>query len=301
VKVVVLGGGVSPERDVSLRSAMAVASALQEVGFESVEIDPSTADFLETIDQESIVFPILHGAGGEDGTIQKTLENLALPFLGSGSESSKSCFDKWITREVLQQHGLPVAQGEHVTIRSYDDSKLRHKPHVLKAVGGGSSIGTYMVHDLQQISKTKVEEVFTVSEWAVVEEFVEGVEITIPILDMTALPVIEIKPPTGGEFDYENKYNGQTQETCPAVSIDEITQVKAQKVAEEAHRVLGCRHLSRVDLIVRSDNSFVILEVNTIPGMTDQSLYPKSAQVAGLTFPHLMKRFIEMVKRDYEI
>lgn len=136
---------------------------------------------------------------------------------------------------------------------------------------------------------------------AVIEELIEGVEITVPVLDNKALPVIEIKPPPGDEFDYDNKYNGETEEICPPVSVSKELQRVAQDYAEKAHAMLGCRHLSRSDFIVASDGRVVMLELNTMPGMTDQSLYPKSAKVAGIDFPELMKKFASLVKRDFKI
>lgn len=301
MKITVLGGGDSPEREVSLRSSAAVAEALATEGYEVERLDPKDIEVLNSIPGGSIVFPILHGYHGEDGFIQAELEERKLPYLGSGSKASADCFDKWKTRELLKQSGLPVALGEHVDKATYPNSQLKKGPHVLKAVGGGSSIGTYIVRDPGAVSEAAVNGVFAVSDMAVVEELVEGVEITVPILDGTALPVIEIQPPKEQEFDYENKYNGLTQELCPPVSISGEVQKTAQVLAEKAHTVLGCRHLSRVDMIVRPDNSMVILEINTMPGMTDQSLFPKSARAAGIEFPALMSRCVEMVRRDYEM
>lgn len=301
MKITVLGGGDSPEREVSLRSAAAVADALATEGFDVTQLDPADIQVLDSIPGGSIVFPILHGYHGEDGYVQSELDARNLPYLGSGSKASADCFDKWKTRQLLEQLGLAVALGEHVDKASYPASQLKNGPHVLKAVGGGSSIGTYIVRNPGDISESGVKGVFAVSDTAVVEELVEGVEITVPILDGTALPVIEIQPPKEQEFDYENKYNGLTQELCPAVSISGEVQKTAQVLAEKAHAGLGCRHLSRVDMIVRPDSSMVILEINTMPGMTDQSLFPKSAHAAGIPFPALMSRCVDMVRRDYEL
>jgi D-alanine-D-alanine ligase len=299
VKVIVLGGGDSPERNISLRSAEAVSVGLTTAGFETVDLDPIDLNMLDTIEAGAIVFPILHGKNGEDGVIQKALEARNLSYLGSDSKSSEACFDKWTTRLALEKAGLPIARGEHVDAHTYETSDLRSEPHVLKAVGGGSSIGTYIVHDPSRIDVQEIKKVFAVSDKAVVEELVEGVEITVPVLDNHSLPVIEIKPPENEEFDYRNKYNGKTQELCPPVSIDQAAQRLAQEYALRAHKTLRCRHLSRIDMIIRPDGGMVLLEINTIPGMTDQSLYPKSAKTAGIEFPELMSRFVEMVKRDY--
>lgn len=299
MKIVVLGGGDSTEREVSLRSAKAVTNALEIAGYEVISLDPANHSVLDFIESGTIVFPILHGNNVEDGTIAKELESRKLPFLGSDSKSSKICFDKGLARQAFREAGLPIAVGDVVNQKTYGNHPLTKLPHVLKINEGGSSIGTYLIFDPTNIDQNKVTEVFALGENAVIEELVEGVEITVPILDGKALPVIEIKPPENEEFDYLNKYNGKTQEICPPVSINEVIQKHAQNLAEQAHKLLGCRHLSRVDFIVRPDGSMVLLEINTMPGMTDQSLYPLGAKVAELTFPQLMARFVELVKRDY--
>jgi D-alanine-D-alanine ligase len=297
--ITVLGGGDSTERAVSLRSAKAVSEALIEAGFEVVNLDPINIIVLDSIDPDSIVFPILHGNNCEDGKIQRELEKRNLYFLASDSKASKNCFDKDLARQAFHNAGLPIADGDVVTNETYRNHPLITKPHVLKVNEGGSSIGTYLVNNPELIDETKVKEVFSLDNRAILEELVFGVEITVPILDGEPLPVIEIKPPEDEEFDYLNKYNGKTQEICPPISIDESAQKQAQNFAVQAHNTLGCRHLSRVDFIVRPDGSMVMLEINTMPGMTDQSLYPIGAKAAGLSFPTLMKLFVEMVKRDY--
>lgn len=302
MNVLVLGGGSSTERAVSLRSAAAVAEALVQAGYRVRQADPRDGPkIFNSLPADTIVFPILHGTGGEDGEIQEMLEEHQLPYLGSRVESSRTCFDKTKTRAAFQAAGLPVAEGDMVDEISYHHHHLTKKPHALKVNRGGSSIGTYLVSDPAKIDMQKVHEVFALDDQAVLEELVEGVEITVPVMDKKALPVIEIKPPVNEEFDYLNKYNGKTQEICPPISIDKQTQQQAQRYAVHAHQALGCRHLSRVDIIVKADNSMVLLEINTMPGMTNQSLYPLAAKAAGMTFPQLMDHFVNLVKRDYGI
>jgi D-alanine-D-alanine ligase len=294
--VVVLGGGNSPEREVSLRSAKSVATALETAGFRVAQLDPANADLSGIPRDDVIVFPILHGAGGEDGIIQQELESLGLPYLGSDSQASAICFDKGKTRLAMKEAGLPIARGDVVTADTYPNNPLALEPHVLKVTTGGSSIGTYIVKDPDAIDQAKVDEIFQLGSEAVIEQLVMGVEITVPVLGKRALPVIEIRPPADAEFDYENKYNGATAELCPPESIDQATQQRAQTLAEQTQQALGCRHLSRTDMIVRPNGEFILLEINTMPGMTDQSLYPKAAAVAGLSMPQLMKLFVSMVE-----
>lgn len=298
--IVVLGGGDSPEREVSLRSAAGVEKALKEAGYKTKFLDPR--DEIQQLDEfnpkTTLVFPILHGAGGEDGEIQKILDEKGFRYLGSGSKASEAAFDKSKTKEILIKNGLPNAGGGIVDATSYFTHELIKKPHVLKVTTGGSSIGTVVVKTPGEFSKEHImENVFSYGDKAVIEEFVEGQEISVPVFGKRALPIIEIIPPEGGNFDYKNKYNGATTELCPPEHIDKKTQEYCKKLAVSVHQAVGCRHLSRVDMIVRPDGSAVVLEINNMPGMTDQSLYPKAAKVEGLTFPQLMKEFVKMVKK----
>lgn len=303
MKILVLGGGNSPERDVSLRSAAAVSEALSVAGYEVITADPRDGlGALDSLASGDMVFPILHGAEGEDGVFQKIFEDKQLAFLGSVSSVSQNCFDKGIARKIMADGGVPLAQGAaDVTAETYRINPLISRPHVLKAQRGGSSIGTYLVKDPANTNQAKVDEVFNLDTFAVVEELVEGTEITVPVLDGKALPVIEIIPPENGEFDYENKYNGKSRELCPAESLNEEQQKTAQELAERVHTLFGCRHLSRVDIIVRPSGEMVVLEINTMPGMTAQSLYPLSASVGGKPMPELMKTFVTLVSRDYNL
>lgn len=298
MKILVVGGGHSAEREVSLRSSDAVIRAARKAGFHVEFADPKTdKNFIDDISSDTIVFPMIHGMGGEDGYLQSILEDMNVPYLGCDSESSANCFDKWKTRLILEEAEIPMAKAELVTRKTYKHSKLGKKPHVLKIVHGGSSIGTLVVQDPDAVSEVKISEIFDMEQVAVIEELVSGIEVTVPVLDQTALPAIEVHPPEGGFFDYINKYNGKTKELCPPPSLTEDQHSKSQRLAERVHKAMKCRHLSRVDMIMRPDGTFVVLEINTIPGMTDQSLYPKSAQVYGLSMPELIKKFAELITR----
>ncbi len=304
MKIIVLGGGDSPEREVSLRSAKSVAAAAKRAGYDVEEIDPKfELDRLNKIANDTIVLPILHGKNGEDGAIQQELEKRQLPFLGSDSNTSKLCFDKWQTHQKLQAAGLPVPIATAVTRESYPLRQEAIAPHVLKIVHGGSSIGTLMVPhpDPTQLRNSRVDAIFQMEKRALIEQLIEGTEVTVPVLDHITLPVIEIIPPENEEFDYRNKYNGRTQEICPPKSLNQEMQSKVRMLAEKVHRTMGARHLSRVDIMVDKNQNLYILEINTMPGMTEQSLYPKAAAVAGLNMQQLVEKFIELVKRDYNL
>lgn len=300
--IYVLGGGNSLEREVSLRSSAAVADALETAGYTVERIDPQNGlEFLTTVPKDAIVFPILHGAEGEDGIIQAAMEAQGLAYLGTTSKAAQKCMNKDIARSMFADAGLIVAEGGRVDKHTYHLHPLYSRPHVLKTQSGGSSIGTYLVPDSSTIDQQRVDEIFTLDDEAIIEELIEGIEITVPVLDSTALPVIEIWPPTGKSFDYENKYNGESREICPAESVSDEIQTRAREVAEKAHAIMNCRHLSRTDLFVRPNGELVVLEINTMPGMTSQSLYPKSASVAGIPMPQLVQKFVELVERDYKI
>ncbi len=298
-KVIVLGGGNSPEREISLRSSQAVVRAASRAGYEVEIIDTKHGfEVLDSIDAQSVVLPMLHGIGGEDGEIQAELEKRRLLFLGTGSKASDLAFDKWRTKQLLNSHALTTPKGALVSRAEYAHHPLSREPHVLKANRNGSSIGIYIVYNSSKIDKHKVDKVFEYGEQALLEELIQGIEITVPILGNQTLPVIEIIPPKGEEFDYENKYNGETQELCPPRHVDTAVQKRAQEVAYLAHRTLGCLHLSRTDIMIDKDNQLFVLEVNTTPGMTDQSLYPKSAKVAGLDFATVVKKFVELAQTE---
>lgn len=292
--IIVAYGGISPERAVSIRSGKSVAAAAKRAGFEVHELLVDDPSDIERLDSQIPVLPILHGSYGEDGGVQRQLENKKIPYFGSNSSVSGVCFDKAISRERLLANNLPVAIGQTVSRTDYYGAPLRQQPHVLKVARGGSSIGTYIVRDPSLLADEKVKEVFRLDEKAVVEELIVGLEITVPIFGDRALPVIEIKPPEDAEFDYENKYNGKTAELCPAPSLSEAKRKEVSELALLAHKALGCRHLSRVDIMLKGNGEPVILEVNTMPGMTKTSLFPKSAKVAGMEMPELIKQSVRM-------
>ena len=300
MKILVLGGGLSPERQVSLRSAKNIANAARAAGFEVQEADP--ADGFSILDglKDTVVFPILHGKNGEDGVIQKELEDRKLPYLGSSSQASAECFDKWQSRTLMQEAGIPMPKAYLVNEKTYRTQALASLPHVLKIVHGGSSIGVLIVRDPSKVAEHEINEIFAMEEQAVLEELIGGTEITIPILGNKALPVIEIRPPTNAEFDYENKYNGATAELCPAESVSAELQAQARVLAEKVHQATNCRHLSRVDMMLDKSGQLYVLETNIMPGLTEQSLYPKAAAVAGYDMPKLIKQFVDLVKQDFK-
>jgi D-alanine-D-alanine ligase len=297
MKVLVLLGGISNEREVSLRSGRAVIDALKANGQGVFEYDTEKgfdglAEFLGKVD---CVFPILHGKGGEDGTVQAELEKLGLKYLGSDSKVSKICYDKVEFKEILERLGIPTPKGEVVTKQSIAASPLIRSPYVLKPIDGGSTIDAYIIRD--PANQSYDPRVFDHYQLMLLEELVEGIEITVPVLGSAALPVIEVIPPEGKEFDYENKYNGATQELCPPLHVDEAKQKEVQELAVLIHKEVGARHISRTDMIIDKEGKNWVLELNTIPGLSDQSLTPVAAKVAGMDMVALAQKFVDMVMK----
>jgi D-alanine-D-alanine ligase len=295
MKILVLGGGNSAEREVSLRSSQSVQAGLTALGHDVVFRDAreDAAKIKQAAADCDLVFPILHGTGGEDGTIQRLLDQTGTPYLGSGAEASALCFDKAKLISVIAAAGVNVPAGELVTADSFAQSPLTQRPFVLKPVADGSTVGCYIARQLPY-DEAKAMELLEHYGTMLLEELVTGTELTVPVLGEKALPVIEIVPPQGKEFDYENKYNGATAELCPPEHIAAADQARAQRLAEKVHQLAGARHLSRTDMILRPGGELVVLEINTLPGMTSQSLYPKSAAVAGYSWTQLLEQFIKL-------
>ncbi|HEY6736376.1 MAG TPA: D-alanine--D-alanine ligase [Candidatus Saccharimonadia bacterium] len=295
--ILVLGGGNGSERGVSLRSSAAVREALHELGHTVTAGDPrdGEAAVVAAARAADLVFPILHGVGGEDGTVQRWLDAAGRPYLGSDAAASELCFNKQRLLDRAARHGIAVPAGGVVTRAEFAASELKDAPFVLKPVADGSTIGCLIVRSMPY-DQRRVRELFKQYGQMILEELVEGIELTVPVLGDKALPVIEIIPPAGQEFDFDNKYNGATAELCPPQHVPAEAQHRAQQLAENVHQLAGCRHLSRTDMILRPDGQLVLLEINTLPGLTNQSLYPRSANVAGLSFGQLIDRFVAMLR-----
>lgn len=296
--VLVIGGGPSEERVISSLSSKAVFGALESQGYqvEYYDWDGSRQWLNDNLSRFDVVLPILHGAGGEDGIIQKILEDAKAVYLGSNSEVSALCFDKTRSLQKMLDLGITIPEGQIVTHEQYKAHPLYNVPHVLKPYDGGSSIDTYILSDPKDRPEELIEQSFTKHPKMLIEQFIEGVEITVPILDGELMPIIEICPPKNGTFDYINKYNGATIELCPARHLTLEQQNIANDWALKIYRSFGCRHLARIDMIVAEDDIYV-LEVNTLPGMTDKSLYPKSPAAIGIDFKALVVRLVELAQK----
>ncbi len=296
MNVLIIGGGISDEREVSLRSSASVYEAVSSLGHETEYYD-WRGDYVwleSNIGRFEVVLPILHGRGGEDGQIQQFLESKNKLFLGTNAKPSKVCFSKTDTKKVLRSNLINTPKGQEVNYDQYFTSDLSNSLHILKPIEGGSSIDMLIGVEKHDVDSQQLEKLFAKHKTMLLEQFIGGNEITVPVLDGYDLPVIEIIPPAGETFDYTNKYNGKTRELCPPIHVSQALQDKATELAKRAHSALGCRHISRVDIII-SDEDFYVLEVNTMPGLTSKSLFPLSAEVAGMDMPKLMSYCIDLV------
>lgn len=304
-KLVVLAGGWSDEREVSLESGEACAKALAEAGFSDVTLlDVAAPDFVGALVSGGydVAFVAMHGRYGEDGCIQGMLEVLHLPYTFSGVLASAMGTEKEVAKAIYRQAQIPVPEGVDlpgdVALTDKQAEELVANlglPVFVKPAANGSSYGITKVTSVRQLARA----VARAGEGGcrvLVESCVEGTEITVPVVgneEPEALPVVEIV--TNAEFyDLKVKYEPSELHHVIPARIPEESYARAQELAIRAHRALGCRGASRSDFIVRADGIPVILETNTIPGMTEMSLLPDSARHAGISFPDLCKRFVEL-------
>lgn len=300
-KIGILMGGPSSERDISLKSGQAVYQALTESGFDTVAIDIKTDKREENINlikshKINVAFLALHGRFGEDGQMQEILDILKVPYTGSGVQASRLAMDKIASRNIFGLAGLKVPRYSPEDKVSYHNNwRIKNNfalPLVVKPATGGSSIGLSIVDKREDLDKS-ADLAFHYDEKIIIEEYIKGREVTVGILQEAALPVIEIIPQKNF-FDYEAKYKpGMTDYIVPA-KLDNATAEKIQKTALSAHKLLGCFGCSRVDIILNKDNIPFILELNTIPGLTETSLLPKAAKESGIEFSQLCIKLIQL-------
>ena len=293
-KIAVLKGGPGSEREVSLKSAESVVEALKALGAEVVEIDVTTRDF-DVPEDVVVVVNIIHGTFGEDGELQTILEQKGVAYTGAGVETSRIAFDKNLSKERFIAAGVPTPRSQILQLDGVDQLNLP-LPVVVKPPREGSSVGVHIVHTPEELEAALADARKFGSD-TLVEEFVDGKELTVGVLGGEALPVIHIEP-VSGFYDINNKYpwmsgTGKTNYHCPA-DLDLETTQRVQEAALAAMKAVGVEVYGRVDLMLRADGQTFVLEINTIPGMTVSSLLPKAARVAGLEFPQLMERIIEL-------
>lgn len=304
-RVLVLAGGLSHERDVSLRSGRRVAEALREIGLD-VERRDADADLLAALrrDPPDVVFPLLHGVQGEDGAIQEVLSLAELPYVGSEPAACRQTFDKPVAKAIVARAGIatpPAAVLPQSTFRELGAGVLLDAlvarlglPVVVKPDRGGSALGTSVVHTADDLPAAMVE-CFAYGEAAMVERWVDGTEVAVAVLDTgagpQALPAVEIVPESGS-YDYHARYTAGATEYFVPARLDAPAAQAVAEAAVVAHQTLGLRDLSRTDLIVDADGVAWLLDVNVAPGMTETSLLPQAVRAAGLDLGVLTRELL---------
>jgi D-alanine-D-alanine ligase len=301
VRVALLKGGRSAEREVSLNTGAQVAEALQGSGFSVIEIDTGDADFVTQLSEARahVAFICLHGRFGEDGTVQGLCELLELPYVGSGVLASALAMDKVMSKHFFACSAIPtpeyvvVQRGQNIDMDAIV-AALGEKL-VVKPANEGSAIGVTIVHEYAELPAA-VGTAFKYDRSVLIERFISGVEVTVAVLGNEhpmALPTLEIVP-EHEFYDYDSKYlPGMSRHIIPA-RISPEARAECERLSVATHAALGCRGMSRADLIVAEDDTCYVLETNTIPGMTSTSLLPDAARAAGIEFPALCKRLVEL-------
>lgn len=295
ILIAVLMGGPGSEREVSLASGRAVLEALKGHGLNAVAVDV-TSHSLELPEGTGLCFNTIHGTFGEDGEMQEILDTMNMPYTGAGAESSRLAFDKVASKEVFVANGVPTPASETVDCSAGAKLPTMSPPYVVKPPREGSSVGVHIVQD-QSEAIDAMEDAAKYGDEVLVEQFVEGLELTVGVLEGVALPVVHIAP-RSGFYDMKNKYpwlndDGGTDYYCPA-DLDEATTKAVQEAALAAHSALGIEVYSRVDVLLDKEGKPYVLEANTIPGMTASSLLPKAAQVAGYGFGSLCEKIADL-------
>lgn len=303
-KVLVLMGGTSEEREVSLNSGNNVYKALEQKGFQVEALDLSKDNLSRIADiAPDVVFIALHGKNGEDGTVQGYLDLLGIPYTGSGVATSAICMNKILTKKLLSYEGLPTPDFIIMKKKTFDQAafvvrSLVQKfglPMVVKAATQGSSIGTYIVKKEDEILPA-IEAAFQYDQDVLIEKYIDGILLTVSVLgneNPCILPIIEIT--SNNEFyDYESKYTpGMCEHLIPA-RINEDLQNKIARISEETYKSLACRGFARIDFMVDRKGQPYILEINTIPGLTNMSLVPDAARAVGISYEDLIERLVKL-------
>ncbi len=285
--IAVLMGGPSAEREISLRTGAACVLALREGGYEVTEVVVEDGNFVVP-DGTDLAFISLHGTFGEDGQVQDILNARGIPFTGASADVSRITIDKEKTKEKFRQHGVPTPEGQLVKRIEEITVPL---PVFIKPNSQGSSVGSRSASTPEELAAAMAD-ALKFDSAVIVEQLIQGKELTVGVLGDQVLPIVEIHP-FDGFYDYTNKYTkGRTEYFCPARLSDDITAL-IQKYALTAHRSVGDPVYSRIDFLLEKDAPYC-LEINTIPGMTATSLLPKAAAAVGITFPELCRRIVEL-------
>ena len=293
-KVLVLMGGWSNERDVSLVSGKCVFNSLKFSGIDVVKLDLKKNNFNEIKKiLPDRVFIILHGKGGEDGEIQSYLDILKIPYTGSNKYSSEICMNKRSTKKILLDNDIATPEFKKIereTSAEEIEGQFKY-PIVIKPSSEGSSIGVYIVENREDLENAIINNE-EISDDIIAEQYIEGAEYTVGIINEIALPVIKLIPP-GKFYDYNAKYNSaDTEYICPS-GLNKNTELELKKVSLESFKVLNCNGWGRVDIILDKNNKPWVIELNTVPGMTEHSLVPMASEAENIVFNDLVLKILD--------
>ena len=297
VKIKIIYGGNSSEREISKLTGISVFNALEELyDVELIDVVGSIENYLFELKKADLIFNALHGGEGENGIIQSFLEKNKIKFTGSNSYSSSIAINKHLTKRVAKSNGISTPNWLLSELTKFEENidniKELKLPLVIKPVDEGSTMGLRVVENYNEI-KNAFLYASKYSDSVIIEEFISGREMTVGILGDNCLPILEIIP-KNKLYDYESKYTqGMSEYICP-VKLNDVIKEKMQRDAIKIHKLLGCRHYSRVDFRVSENNQYSFLEINTLPGMTKTSLLPKAAKANNIPFEELIKKIIEM-------
>lgn len=295
--IAVLMGGPGSEREVSLVSGKSVSDALRQAGFTHVTDVDVQGESIELPEGTRLAYNVIHGTFGEDGKLQSLLEKQGIPYTGAGAKTSELAFDKVKSKKIFVEHGVPTPRSEIIDCSNGIKLPTLPLPLVVKPPCEGSSVGVHVIHKAEDLLPA-MEDVVKFGTEILVEEFIQGKELTVGILDGEVFPVVHIAP-RSGFYDLNNKYpwmnhGGGTDYYCPADLSEETTR-RVQEAALAAYRAAGIEIYGRVDVLLRdSDEAPFVLEINTIPGMTPSSLLPKAAKASGWSFEALCERIAEL-------
>jgi D-alanine-D-alanine ligase len=298
-KIAVLAGGPSSEREISLKSGRAVYDALKHKGCDVEWLELGAEDTEKALRRSvpfDIAFIALHGRFGEDGTIQKILERMSIPYTGSGVIASRLALDKIASRRIFKKCRIPVPEYKVLNGRSTGKPEEFSWPVVVKPRNEGSSIGLSLARNTGEFKKA-CENAFKYSGKIIMERYIKGREITVGVLGDRALPVVEIIPKRVF-YDFHAKYKDVRTEYKVPAPLQKPLYKKAQNLGLAAHNALNCRDFSRVDMLLGEDNGIYILEVNSIPGLTERSLLPKAAGAFGITFSELCLKLLQLALKN---
>lgn len=297
-KIAILAGGPSSEREISLKSGRAVYDALKREGcnVEWLELGGEDAEKALRSIPFDIAFIALHGRFGEDGTIQKILERMSIPYTGSGVMASRLALDKIASRRIFKKCRIPVPEYKVLNGRSIREPEGFSWPVVVKPQNEGSSIGLSLARNTREF-KRACENAFKYSNKIIMERYIKGREITVGVLGDRVLPVVEIIPKRVF-YDFHAKYKDVRTEYKVPAPLPKPLYKKAQNLGLAAHNALNCRDFSRVDMRLGEDNGIYVLEVNSIPGLTERSLLPKAAGAFGITFSELCLKLLQLALKN---